>query len=191
VDSFPDIIGDTPLKDCLRFWASRSSGIPDRRDIDPLAMPPRMLPHLFLYERLPAGFRCRLAGTAICACYGFDPTGRYLHEMIIPAALSDRHRLFNRCLDELRPIAYGGYATERGYGWVRFRRLLLPLRSKRGDVELVFGMLVHQRPDAIEQWNRTPDLAALTGEAAASPADLKAARRPPLPDCRKPSATAA
>jgi hypothetical protein len=189
VPSFLDIVGDTPLLDCLRFWASRSVGIPNRRDIDPVVMPTGILPHLFLYERLPEGFRCRLAGTGICAAYGSDPTGRYLHELITPAALPDRDRLFNRCLDERRPVAYAGHALEAGHGWAAFRRLLLPLRSSRGEIDLVFGMLILERPSAIERWSRSPDLGPLTREAAALASDL-AFLRPKRVRTRRPAPVA-
>jgi hypothetical protein len=75
----------------LEFWtASRGpDGRPPPRSVlDPLALPPSVLPGLILMELqpgLPGGdsfrFYYRLAGTAIVEMFGFDPTGRYLDEI--------------------------------------------------------------------------------------------------------------
>jgi hypothetical protein len=182
MDAFLDIVADTPLEDCLDFWTARAQpdGIPFKRDIDPTAMPPGILPNLFLYQRLPQGLRCRLAGTAIRQTFGTDPTGRFLHELIEPAALPPRLRLFQRCLDEQRAIVYRGRVAEAGREWISLRRLLLPVRSAEGAIDLIFGMVVFEN----YVWpsrGTILQLGELEQEAAALPLDLGLGRLGALP----------
>jgi hypothetical protein len=67
------------------WWLAHCApgGIPDRRDLDPVALKP-LLPNLFIAEIEPAPFRIRyrLVGTKAVQVIGFDITGRYLDELL-------------------------------------------------------------------------------------------------------------
>lgn len=64
------------------YWqdATGARSMPSRRDIDPLAMPKHLLPHLELIDVIAAPerrFRWRLIGTHVTAAVGQDCTGRF------------------------------------------------------------------------------------------------------------------
>jgi hypothetical protein len=171
---FAGLIANTPLTDCWEFWRSCRQGrtVPLKRRLDPVAMPPRMLPHLFLYERTAARrFRCRLAGTAVCELFQSNPTGRYLDDMIPPAFLQSRLRLFNAVLERERPVVYEGHIAERGREWVPFLRLLVPVSSDGVAADTVFGMVILRDPGSFAT-RVAPELGALGAVAFAADADL-------------------
>src|SRR6266849_6825400 len=68
------------------YWEQKRAGrsLPDRADIDPVEMPPRLLPYLFIveYANIPARWRYRLMGTEMVERLGADLTGRYLDEAL-------------------------------------------------------------------------------------------------------------
>jgi hypothetical protein len=57
--------------------------MPCKRDIDPIELPPKILPNLQLIEVIDRGvrFRYRLIGTALAEAYGRDFSGRYPDEL--------------------------------------------------------------------------------------------------------------
>src|SRR5258707_11609367 len=117
IQDFAGLIKNTLLAECWVFWRSCRHGrsVPLKAYLDPVAMPRRILPHLFLYDRTSDGrFRCRLAGTGVCEMYHSDPTGKYLDDMIPSPARESRIRLFRSVLDQERPIAYEGHIAEPG-----------------------------------------------------------------------------
>lgn len=117
--------------------------MPPKSAIDPVLMPSAILPFLFLYERTPEGrFRCRLAGTAVCAAYQNDPTGRHLDEMVLPAVLPSRLRLFRGVVEDALPVAYSGNAAEPGRTWVKFRRVMMPIAIRGTEADGIFGMVI-------------------------------------------------
>jgi hypothetical protein len=142
---FQALLSGTPLAACFDFWRSRRNGlaVPPKRTIDPVEMPPAIIPFLFLYERTDEGrFRCRLAGTAVCAAFQNDPTGRYLDQMILPAALPSRQRLFEGVVERALPVAYGGMVAEPGRTWIKFRRLMTPIAIRGTAADGIFGMVI-------------------------------------------------
>jgi len=131
--------------DCWAFWQSRrrENAIPVRRDIDPIDMPLRILPNLFIYERNADGrFRCRLFGSELCAKFAEDATGRYLDEMLPDNARAKRLEIFSTVLDQRRPGVYVGRLVATRREWLSFRRLLLPVSSDGSAADLIFGMVI-------------------------------------------------
>ncbi|HYE52000.1 MAG TPA: PAS domain-containing protein [Azospirillaceae bacterium] len=155
-----EAVRDTPLRSCLDYWLSlpvpAGAQAPLKRSLDPVEMPRRMLPHLFIYERTPDGrFRCRLSGTAVVTLSGRDPTGRYLEELVLPRGLPSRLRLFEGVLAQRRPVLYRGHLMVRAAEWKPFQRLLLPLADEDMAVRFVFGMV--DVPAARQPWERPRD----------------------------------
>jgi hypothetical protein len=68
------------------YWdglrAGRRGLLPSRRDIDPLALPPALLPFLWIvdWQPSPPRLRYRLLGTKIVQFYGRDYTGKWVDE---------------------------------------------------------------------------------------------------------------
>jgi hypothetical protein len=155
IQDFAGLIKDTLLAECWAFWRSCRDGraVPLKACLDPVAMPRRILPHLFLYERTSDGrFRCRLAGTGVCEMFHNDPTGKYLDDMIPPLAQERRIQLYRAVLDRERPVVFEGHIAEPGREWIPFLRLLLPISSDGVATDTVFGMVILRNP------NRFPEL---------------------------------
>jgi hypothetical protein len=72
----------------FNYWEKKrgTRRMPARRDIDPIEMDRRVLPHLMLCELSAHGnlIRFRLVGTSLAKRLGFDPTGQCLADL--PAA---------------------------------------------------------------------------------------------------------
>jgi hypothetical protein len=174
IQDFAGLIRDTLLAECWMFWRSCRHGrsVPLKAYLDPVEMPRRILPHLFLYERTSNGrFRCRLAGTGVCEMYHNDPTGKYLDDMIPPPARESRIRLFRAVLDQERPIAYEGHIAEPGREWIPFLRLLLPISSDGFTADTVFGMVIFRNPSRFPKLT-SPELGSLGAIAFATDDDL-------------------
>jgi hypothetical protein len=73
------------VKQMHDWWSSKrgSSGVPDRADLDPLALR-KLLPNIIISEVEAAPFRIRyrLVGTKIVDVTNFNFTGRYLDEIL-------------------------------------------------------------------------------------------------------------
>ncbi|MEQ8399079.1 PAS domain-containing protein [Thalassobaculum sp.] len=130
----------------FEFWSDlvkRDGGLPRHRDLDPLAIPSRVLPDLSLYERVDGNrLKCRLAGGRFVAALGYEPRGQYLDQRLQPESYPHRARLFFECLDERRPVFYRGVVVVDGRDHQSFRRILLPVLADEDEVpRLVFGAM--------------------------------------------------
>jgi hypothetical protein len=85
IDFLPDDC-DPTVRTVTDYWAglpATALGVPLRSDFDPVALPARVLPHIWMVdlEREPRRFRFRLCGSHLVRALGFDPTGRYYDEV--------------------------------------------------------------------------------------------------------------
>jgi hypothetical protein len=142
------IIDNPTLASLMAYWLGKRGdrALPSRRDIDPLEMGPGLLPHLLLCDLLDRGARVRfrLVGTVVVKRLGFDPTGKFLADVMtggygdLVAAL---HRLVY-C--ERMPVH-----SESVFTWGPDRRLevqhlLLPLSHGGSDPAIALaGMVFH------------------------------------------------
>src|SRR5512134_751440 len=83
----PELLAADPILGALyRYWNRRRGRrrMPDRRDIDPLELGPKLLPHVGLMDIVDGGARVRyrLLGTAIVERWGSDPTGKFMDEVM-------------------------------------------------------------------------------------------------------------
>jgi len=80
-----DLTRSPLVRELHAWWMSKrgASGIPDRTDLDPVALR-HMLPNMLISELEddPFRIRYRLVGTKVAAVTGFDFTGRYLDELM-------------------------------------------------------------------------------------------------------------
>jgi len=172
---FLALLRGTPLADCFAFWRSRRVGlaVPPKSTIDPVEMPPHIIPFLFIYERTEDDrFRCRLAGTAVCAAFQNDPTGRYLDDMVLPTVRANRARLFSGVVDRSLPVAYAGNVAEAGRTWIKFRRLMMPIAIKGTAADGIFGMVIFPDFELRKSGPKLVDNGLPELEAWATPADL-------------------
>ncbi len=129
--------GDAIIDAVHGYWRTKCQEprIPDRRDIDPLELPPACLPHLMLWDVEANGYRCRLAGTAIVDVHGRELRGittRDLHGK----ANAKIEAEYDWVVRTRQP-----HFVDRAMSWyhrdyTRYRRLLLPL-TRGGDAVAV------------------------------------------------------
>ena len=144
---------DTILLAIYDYWRSRCTGraFPDRADISPHGLGPRLLPHLGLAEldlgNLPQS-RMRLVGTAIVDTLGFDPTGKRAGEYAKGEHLALLVSLATDMLRHRRPVF-----SEVGFRLheervLMVRRLYLPLSYGGSEpAMLLFGQTFHPPAD--------------------------------------------
>jgi len=122
---------DETLRAFYTYWGALAcpERPPRRADLDPLAMPAAVLPHLLITQReTDGGERVRLVGTHLVAHLGFDPTGRCLHAMAGDGHFADvcLHLLAALYADGTSIHAGGHHET--GLGAIRVgRHLMCPL----------------------------------------------------------------
>ncbi|MBM3538562.1 MAG: PAS domain-containing protein [Alphaproteobacteria bacterium] len=144
---------DATLLALYDYWQSRrgTRPFPNRADISPHGLGPKLLPHVGLAE-LDAGdlrnSRMRLVGTAIVEGLGLDPTGKqvgdyahgeYLEFMVSLAADMLRHR---------RPMLGESAFRLREKRFLMVRRLYLPLSHGSSEpTMLLFGQTFYHPAD--------------------------------------------
>lgn len=134
----------------FKTWQSKMAernGFALKADIDPLDLPSFVLPYVFIYQREPhpdrVRFKCRLAGTALVAGFGKDPTGHYLDEMMDPAFYPTRSRFFELSATSQCPIYYSGTLAVKERDFIAFSRILLPVRRETSDrtTDVIMGAM--------------------------------------------------
>jgi hypothetical protein len=129
----------------LHYWESTRGArdIPARRDIDPTEIAPELLPYLMLLDVTDAGagFRVRLAGTAVVARCGRDATGMRSDEFLSGAPLSYIISLVQEACRLRRPIYSEALHLPHDTGELLTKRLLLPLTGGDTDVTMILMAL--------------------------------------------------
>ncbi len=120
--------------------------LPARADIDPLEIPPDLLPGIVLLEiETQDGrrrFRLRLLGSDVEAMTGSDETGRYYDEVTDQPGLYDKiDALLGQLIADRRPIYMAAPSGAEGRGFLWFGRLALPLASDGETVDMVLALV--------------------------------------------------
>ncbi len=119
------------LRTLLAYW-NRKRGerpMPTRRDIDPLEMAPRLLPHLLLSDLGERGTRARfrLVGTEAVARFGLDPTGHFLEDRLTGHYADTLAALHRAVFCERAPVYSESVFRWGGKHALEASHLLLPL----------------------------------------------------------------
>jgi hypothetical protein len=133
------------------YWqrlAQRRGGIPLRSDVDPADIP-RLLPYLFIVERIAATRRYffRLSGTGIRDIMGFENTNHFLDELLHGEDLNAVSAMFAQVMDYGACIRSTEGLTYSDQTFRRVEILRLPLRALDGECRLVFGCLSRLEDD--------------------------------------------
>ncbi len=126
------------------YWEQKRAGrdLPDRADIDPVEMPPRLLPYLFIveYAQIPGRWRYRLMGTEMVERLGADLTGCFLDKALGGRYCNYLVPLNNEIRRGRQPIYTESTLTSDDGGVLLTRRMLVPLTSGGGDeVAMILG----------------------------------------------------
>lgn len=147
--------------------------MPTVAEIDPIAIPPRLLSHLMLIDVEPgtgAGgrprFRFRLIGTYVIEILGRENTGRYFDEIYPPEIYDDMTAGLAWLVENGRPLRSGACAVYAGKGWLDVEFLLLPFAGTAANPATVSRvmMVMDAGPRAARDKART----VVVGAAASS-----------------------
>jgi hypothetical protein len=138
-----EVVTHATLGALFRYWDKKRGArrMPARRDIDPIEMDRRFLPHLMLCEVAEDGdrIRFRLVGTALVKRLGIDPTGRFLADLPPGKHFEFLAKLLRRVHAQAVPI-YGESVFRWGLkGRLEARQLLLPLSASSAATIVLVG----------------------------------------------------
>jgi hypothetical protein len=123
------------------YWLSgvRVGALPDVSAIDPVLMPPEILPFMVVYAVEPDdGLRMRLIGTAVVEHTGADLTGCLIEPFGVTATL---HSRLTWCLKHRRPYVARGQVPAAERDFIQFTALAAPFTDKRGTIQRVVSVL--------------------------------------------------
>jgi hypothetical protein len=145
--SFADCLDDPLHRQMYAYWEQKRGArrMPTRADIDPTEIP-RLLPNLLISEYIAEGdagrWRYRLAGTAVAAAFGRNPTGRYIDELTKGDYRAFIERIHGAVRDEQRALFCASEYTGARELRMSAKRLLLPLTTDGRDVDQIITLLV-------------------------------------------------
>ena len=145
--SFVDSIDDPLHRQMYAYWQQKcgSRRMPSRADIDPTEIP-RLLPNLLISEHVSEGgiprWRYRLAGTAVAAAFGRNPTGHYVDELTKGAYREFIERIHRVVREEQRAVFCASEYTGARDLCMSAKRLLLPLTTDGRQVDQIITLLV-------------------------------------------------
>ena len=126
-----ELLDHAVLGAVYRYWEKKRAGrpMPARRDIDPIEMDRRLLPHLMLcgISAHANMIRFRLVGTSLAKRWGFDPTGQLLSELPRADYFEFLAALIRRSYVESAPVYAESFFLWGAKGRLDARHILLPL----------------------------------------------------------------
>jgi hypothetical protein len=132
------------------YWQSKQAGriAPSRRDIDPIDIPPHLLPRVFMFDVVNGGadFRYRLIGTGIVDGAGRDSTGAMISRLYkdTPDSLAAMMDILRRAVAEARPLYVSGQMVWLRHGQeilTGFQAVFLPLSADNATIDIILGGL--------------------------------------------------
>ncbi|MEQ8814783.1 MAG: PAS domain-containing protein [Thalassobaculum sp.] len=142
---------DSRIRAVVEYWSGLPAGpigVPMRRDFDPLDLPVRLLPHVWMVdaEREPARFRFRLCGSHLVEALGFNPTGRYYDEVFPDFASTATFAALTR----VRETGQGSWRsgdpnlTFPNHDIRALERTFLPLTSDGRRIDIVLAASIYR-----------------------------------------------
>jgi len=139
---------DPILGPALTYWTQKRGArpMPRKRDIDPVELPPRLLPNIQIIEVIDGGarFRYRLVGTASVDAFGSDYTGRHPDEMFSDDRLNFIQSIYRRVYETGLPLfSLNRYHTTKNVDLFAYR-IYMPLSEDGIQVSHILGILRYQ-----------------------------------------------
>jgi hypothetical protein len=133
------------------YWCSKApmAALPGRQHVDPVELPPRLLPHLILLdvERPPAGlrFRFRVASTSFTELVGREGTGLCFDELGAADRVEPVCSALSTVVTTGRPVFLAGRLTLLSRDYCRVKRLALPLARDGHQVDMIIAVFLLER----------------------------------------------
>ncbi|HYL32051.1 MAG TPA: PAS domain-containing protein [Stellaceae bacterium] len=150
-----NVIADTRLETLYHYWLERrgTRAMPRRADIDPVAIPAAIWPHVMILEVLREGatirFRYRRAGGVFWRAGGVEPTGHFIEDVLPATAgyLDYVVAIYTEMVASGRPMYSENFFTRDGQSVpMRTRRVSLPLSNDGAVVDTVLAGHVFEYP---------------------------------------------
>ena len=136
-----EVFNHPTLGALFRYWDKKRDGraMPTRRDIDPIEMGPKLLPHLMLCEIADRGarIRFRLVGTLLVKRLGYDPTGQWLADLPKSDYLDFLAKMLRQTYAEAAPLYAASSFRWGAKGRLEAYHLLLPLTTSGSEPSMV------------------------------------------------------
>ena len=149
----PDDLDDASsvVRDGYMLWLEMKGERtwPARRDLDPLLVPPRLLPHMLMIDiddGEPRRFRWRLLGTHITTVMQRDSTGQYFDEIYTPDEYAEVTAGPKGVLRSQLPCYTVTRAPDTRRSFIRLESVDMPfsLKGDRMDMILAFAVAIHE-----------------------------------------------
>ena len=149
------VIADARPENLYRYWLERCGGcaMPRRADIDPVAIPAAIWPHVMILEVVREGakirFRYRRAGGVFWRAGGAEPTGRFIEEVLPATAayLDYVVAIYTEMTEAGRPMYSENFFTRDGQSVpMRTQRVSLPLSNDGAVVDAILAGHVFEYP---------------------------------------------
>jgi len=126
-----DDIQSETLRRLFDYWDGLhgDSEMPSRTQIDPVAIPPTVLPHVMLLEveRGPFRLKIRLMGTHLAESYGEEVTGRYMDELDLGCKGEEILQSYAETVVSHKPAHIEGHYRKHDGRHIKYERIALPL----------------------------------------------------------------
>lgn len=138
----------TILVELLEIWRgqAKADAMPDWSAFDPVKIPTRILPHLYLIdgldEKLPRP-RWRLLGTHTTNTLGRDNTGKYFDEVYSAEDARDMSVPVLWVMEKREPARITGLTLYADMDWLPFESIYLPYSGSGGTVNRILGGVVY------------------------------------------------
>ncbi|MBL8834045.1 MAG: PAS domain-containing protein [Rhodospirillales bacterium] len=144
-DAGPQPFDASPIRSerilrALAYWEAKRGRrrVPDRADFDPIDIA-EIMPHVVMWDVLPQGYRCRLAGTKMVEIHGREMTGIDMAEF---------HGAHNAVIQpEYDGVVRAGvpHYVERSLFWMHrdyrsYARILLPFSNGGPEVRIILNV---------------------------------------------------
>lgn len=132
----------------LDYWSAKrgTRSFPARRDIDPVELPPRLLPNIAIVtvgrcENTDAGFLYRLVGTNVVRYFGSDVTGRLFKDIFsAPDELQAERSHYSHVLETGEVHFVSAQLKIPGREFLSSTRMLLPLSSDGQTIDTILSL---------------------------------------------------
>ncbi len=136
-------IKSEPLRELLAYWRCRAGDreMPSRKDIDPLHIKPKNLPHVALTDVIyepTRRYRWRLLGTHITTSLGREATGQYYDDIYSGSDYEAFSGCHNWVVENRKPARLHGASEFVGKGWLNLEMINMPICNDSGIVNMIF-----------------------------------------------------
>lgn len=146
--NLPPTLTEPEFVELLDYWRRKSppGRLPGRRDVDPMELSPRLLPHVLLIDVVPGDsgprFKFRLVGTGFVQLVGREVTGQFYDEIASPERGAPVIAGLRKLVESGKPAYLEGPLTVPSRDFIWVKRLGLPLAEDGKTVDMILAAVL-------------------------------------------------